>query len=135
MIRLRCMPTQPEVRHLHNLLQSHWLLCALLCERVQISTASYTKAIDLNDGYTIETKAKGNRQKANLRVYWLTYLAYFRLLHPPLLSGDKRGEIMRLRSGGGQSPADIHTYGSTSDRILCSGIHRHCSRQLALSFL
>jgi len=68
MIRLRCMPTQPEVRHLHNLLQSHWLLCALLCERVQTSTASNTKGIDLNDGYTIENEAKGNRQKANPRV-------------------------------------------------------------------
>jgi hypothetical protein len=41
MIRLRCMPTQPEVRHLQNLLHSRWLLCALLYERVQISTAIY----------------------------------------------------------------------------------------------
>jgi hypothetical protein len=62
----------------------------------------------------LKHKAKGNRQKANLRgsdYRLLTYLAYFRLLNPTLHIGDEKGRIMRLRSSGGQ----------TSDRIQCSG--------------
>jgi hypothetical protein len=69
----------------------------------------------LNDGYTIETEAKGKSESTDYSP--LTYLAYFRLLHPTLLSGDEKGHIMRLRSSGGQNPADIH---STSDRTLRS---------------
>jgi hypothetical protein len=60
---------------------------------------SNTKGIGLNDGYTIETEAKGNSAKGKSEgtdYHPLTYLAYFRLLHPTLLSGDERGQIMRL---------------------------------------
>jgi hypothetical protein len=60
-------------------------------------------------------QAKGKSKGTDYRP--LTYLAYFRLLHPTLRSGDERGQIVRFRSSGGQSPADIH---STSDRILRS---------------
>jgi hypothetical protein len=63
----------------------------------------------------LRQKAKTNGKSEGTDYRPLMYLAGSRLLHPMLLSGDERGEIMRLRSSGGQSPADIH---STSDKIL-----------------